>query len=164
MAAYALARIRYKPKFGNIYEGNAVEDFGSSESSILPIGTGNSITAPGWTMAAILGHAGPGPLFVKIDVEGYEYALKSEFSLLFSSRLRGVQLAIHPGLFARTQTGPALWRRVRAAWATWHLARQFNLHLGRPAIHKHRSLWRYILSDILLNPTPRGTDLVYERR
>jgi len=140
----------------------AVDSFGSSETSVLPLGGGETTTAPGWSMAAILSHAGPGPIFAKIDVEGYEYRLLSEFTTLLQRDLRGVQLAIHPGLQARTLSGP--FRRLRCAAATWRLARHFARHLGAPQIHRHRSLAAYIWSDILRNPAPRGTDLVYQRR
>jgi len=141
----------------------AVEGFGSSESSVLAVGTGGQHVVAGYSMTAILAHALPGPVFVKIDVEGYEYHLHTELAVLLSTDLRGVQLAIHPGLYARTLRGPALWRRLQTAVATLRLARLFVRRLGQPTIHKHRSVARYILADILLSPAPRGTDLVFER-
>lgn len=142
---------------------NAVDGFGSSESSLLNIGTGAQDTARGWSMAAILALAGPGPVFAKIDIEGYEYLVAAELAHLLTAELAGVQLAVHPDLYARTLTGPALWRRLRAALATWRLSRIFTPRFGAPGIHKHRSLLHYLLFGVLLRTKPRGTDLVFER-
>ena len=142
---------------------NAVEGFGSSESSLLAIGTGDQDTARGWRMTEILALAGAGPVFAKIDIEGYEYLVPSELAVLLSADLTGLQLAVHPELYARTLAGPALWRRWRAAFATWRLARLFAPRFGPPTIHKHASLLSYLVFGVLLQPKPRGTDLVFER-
>lgn len=142
---------------------NAVDGFGSSESSLLAIGTGTQDTARGWRMAEILALAGPGPIFAKIDIEGYEYLVPSELAVLLTADLTGLQLAVHPELYARTLTGPALWRRLRAALATWRLARLFQPRFGAPTIHKHASVLSYALFGIVLQTKPRGTDFVFER-
>lgn len=142
---------------------NAVDGFGSSESSILAIGTGAQDTARGWRMADILGLAGPGPIFAKIDIEGYEYLVASEIEGLLSANLSGLQLAVHPELYARTLSGPPLWRRLRTALATWRLVRPFTRRFGPPALHKHASVLSYVVSGVLLRTKPRGTDFVFGR-
>lgn len=142
---------------------NAVDGFGSSESSLLAIGTGARDSARGWRMTEILALAGPGPVFAKIDIEGYEYLVPTELAGLLTADLTGLQLAVHPDLYARTLTGPAALRRLRAALATRRLARLFTPRFGAPKIHKHGSLLSYLLFGVLLRVKPRGTDLVFER-
>jgi len=141
---------------------NAVDGFGSSESSVLAIGTGTSEAVPGWTMTAILALAPAGPIYAKIDIEGYEYMVQREVWALLDADLKGLQLAVHPGLYAQTLPGPRLWRTCRAVVATWRLARPFIRRFAAVSVHKHRSLLAYLLFGILLKADPRGTDLVFE--
>ncbi len=55
-------------------ELHEVDGFGSSESSILVNGSGAVTRVSGLTVADIMKPARAGPVFVKIDIEGYEYA------------------------------------------------------------------------------------------
>ncbi len=142
---------------------HAVDGFGSSESSVLAIGAGANQAARGWTAADILSHAKPGQVFVKIDIEGYEYLVKSEIARFLSPDLVGMQIALHPALYAETLKGPHLWRRLRAALMTRSLARVFAHHFGTPRIHKHRNLLSYLCFGIMLSSPPQGTDFVFER-
>ena len=74
---------------------NAVGEFGSSETSALPIGKVQSVIVRGLTIAEIMQEAGDGPCFVKIDIEGYEYEIAAELGKLGGySGLVGVQLAV----------------------------------------------------------------------
>lgn len=143
---------------------NAVEGFGSSETSALAIGDGASVEVEGCSMKKLLKTAGPGPLFVKIDIEGYEYAITRELKALDAPQVKGVQLAVHPALYEKTQTGPALFRRGRALLATFRLARLFR-HLERQtAVGKYPSLVTYLSQGIALAPTPRGADILFLNR
>ena len=45
--------------------------------------------------------AAAGPVFVKIDIEGYEYAAAPEIARFADYDLRGVQLAVHPQLLRK---------------------------------------------------------------
>lgn len=140
---------------------NAVGGFGSSETSILSVGDGGQDTAQGWPMQTLLAATGDGPVFVKIDIEGYEYLVQFELAHLRAARVTGIQIALHPALYARSLKGP--FRRLRAALATWRLNAMFRPVFGTPAIHKRGSVLSYLLFDILLKANPRGTDFVYER-
>ena len=85
---------------------HAIEEFGSSETSVLDIGTGGEQRAEGRSFAEILAPVRSETIFVKIDIEGYEYAIREEIEKLGGYRLKGMQLALHPQLFEKTLAGP----------------------------------------------------------
>ena len=142
---------------------NAVNGFGSSETSILDIGNSERVRVPGIRMDAILRHAGDSPVFVKIDIEGYEFAIKDEIARLRNHPLRGVQLSLHPQLYESTLKGNRVWRRLKTAWATWQFGQLFDGFLRGPSFAKFDSLAGYVIRGVLFRRKPRGADLVFER-
>ncbi len=141
---------------------NAVRGFGSSETSVLPIGEGPSVAVPGHRLAAVLDRAGRGPLFVKIDIEGYEFALADEFAAFAGRDIRGLQIALHPQLLERSLGGPAFLKRPRVALAVARLARRLGRQFPRVSIAGYDSVAGYILKGVLFRAKPKGIDFVYE--
>jgi FkbM family methyltransferase len=142
---------------------HAVDGFGSSETSILDIGGGESAVAPGITVNEIMRHAGSSPAFVKIDIEGYEFAAIGEIAKLRNYRVRGLQLAVHPQLFEKSLTGNRVWRRLRTAWKVWRLSRVIGGLFPAPTMAKYKSVSSYLVYGILFREQPRGADFVFER-
>jgi len=142
---------------------HAVDGFGSSETSALSIGDGPSHDVPGISMAALLAMTGEAPVFAKVDIEGYEYAIGAELAKLSHPRVRAVQIAVHPQLLAKS-LGGGIVARLRAALATWRLARAFKVSFGQPRLVKHSGVGTYILRAVLLRRRPKGADLLFERR
>lgn len=140
---------------------NAVEGFGSSETSALPIGDGPSVEVKGCPMEKLLEMAGPGPLFVKIDIEGYEYALADELRKLDLPQVKGLQLAVHPALYEKTLSGPKIFRRGRSVLATLRLAGLFGRLRRQAAVGKFPSLVTYLSQGVAFASKPRGTDLLF---
>ncbi len=143
---------------------NAVEGFGSSETSALAIGDGGSVEVEGRPMADILAAAGPGPVFVKIDIEGYEYKIVDELKALDAEKVKGVQLAVHPALYERTLSGLRLYRRGRTLMATLRLARLFGRLERAAAVGKFPSLMAYLTVGIAWQKEPKGADLLFLNR
>lgn len=141
---------------------NAVDGFGSSETSVLDIGDGESASVRGIDLDTIMALARGAPAFVKIDIEGYEFALCDEFAKLKTYRLRGLQLALHPALYARSLRGPALLRRLRAAWAVWLLLRALSAFLARPVFARYSGVTDYVLRGVIFRRAPKGVDAVFE--
>lgn len=142
---------------------HAVDGFGSSETSVLDIGKGASTAVRGLTMDEIMKHAGPFPAFVKIDIEGYEFAAAGEIAKLRKYNVQGVQLAVHPQLYERSLVGPRLWRRFRTAWRTWQLSMVFQGKFPAPSLAKFRSILSYIATGIIFRREPKGADFVFEQ-
>jgi FkbM family methyltransferase len=142
---------------------SAVDGFGSSETSVLDFGNSECATVSGIGMDEILRHAENAPVFIKIDIEGYEFVIKDEIAKLRNYPVRGVQIAVHPQLYERSLKGNRLWRRVRTAWATWQFGQLFNGFLRRPSFAKFDSLAGYVIKGVLFRRKPIGADLVFER-
>jgi FkbM family methyltransferase len=142
---------------------NAVEGFGSSETSILQIGDGECATVRGIGIDEIMREAGGSEVFVKIDIEGYEFAIADEIAKLRKYPVRGLQIAIHPQLYEKTLKGNRLWRRMKAAWATWQFGQLFNGFLPGPDFDKFGNLADYVVRGVLFRRIPKGADLVFER-
>jgi FkbM family methyltransferase len=140
---------------------NAVEDFGSSETSALAIGDGPSIEVKGCSMAQLLKEAGPGPVFVKIDIEGYEYEIEDELKALDTDQVTGVQLAVHPALYERTLAGFRPFRRGRTLAATLRLARLYTKLARSAAVGRFPGLATYLTRGVAFSPCPRGVDLLF---
>ena len=121
------------------------------------------VTASGVGIDKILSHAGNASVFIKIDIEGYEFAIRNEIAKLRRYRVRGLQIAIHPQLYEQTLNGNRLRRRLKAAWATWKIGQLFNGFLPGPSFAKFGSLAGYVIKGVLFRRTPRGADLVFER-
>jgi FkbM family methyltransferase len=143
---------------------HAVGGFGSSETSILDIGDGESAVTRGIRLDEIMQRAGPNPVFVKIDIEGYEFITSREIATLRHYPVRGLQLAVHPQLFERSLKGNRMWRRMRTSWSVWKLSRVLRGSFPLPALAKYRSVLSYLVFGILLADEPKGADFVFERR
>jgi len=143
---------------------NAVEGFGSSETSVLAIGDGESIAVPGIGLAALLERAEGAPVFVKIDIEGYEFIIADELARLSAPNVRGVQIAIHPQLYEKSLAGSRILARLRAAIATWRLGRMFAGSFAGPSLARYPSLGAYIVRGVLLRRKPKGADFLFERK
>ena len=142
---------------------HAVGGFGSSESSILDIGDGESAAVRGIGMDEIMAKAGAETTFVKIDIEGYEFAATAELARLRHYNVRGLQLAVHPQLLEKSLKGPWLLRRLRTAWKVWRLAKLFRPLFPPPRLAKYNSLANYIAWGVVFRKEPKGADLVFER-
>lgn len=142
---------------------NAVGEFGSSETSALDIGDGERLTVPGMRLDAILKHAGNAPVVVKIDIEGYEFAIRDEIARLRNYPVRGVQIAMHPQLYEKTLDGNLLIRRLKTAWATWQFGQLFHGFLRGPSFAKFGGPARYVIGDVLFRGKPKGAEIVFER-
>jgi FkbM family methyltransferase len=142
---------------------HAVGEFGSSETSMLDIGDGLSATATGLAMEDIMRQAGSSPVFVKIDIEGYEYLAGSEIAKLSQYRLKGVQIAVHPQLFERSLPGNFMAHRLLTVWRTWELSRTLG-GFSPPTIAKYGGIFNYLVFGILLRKSPKGADFLFERR
>lgn len=143
---------------------NALGEFGSSETSILDIGDGGSTEVSGIRLDDIMRLAGQGPVFVKIDVEGYEFALAYEIAALRNYSVKGLQLAVHPQLLERSMRGSLPLRRIKCAWAVWRLSRVLRGSLPPPALARFGSVLSYVLFGVVFKRQPKGADLVFERR
>ena len=144
-------------------ELHAPEGFGKSETSILPVGDSATATAPGVGIGTIMRQAEDGPVFVKIDIEGYEYQCRGELAGLRGYPLKGAQIAVHPQLYEASLEGGFLWRRLLTLWRTWQLSRVFHGLFPAPTLAKYPSILKYLLSGILFRKVPRGADFVFER-
>jgi FkbM family methyltransferase len=142
---------------------HAVDGFGSSESSILDIGDGSSAVSAGITLDEIMKHAGSSQAFVKIDIEGYEFAAAGEIAKLRNYNVRGLQLAVHPQLYEKSLAGGWLGRRLQTTWKAWRLARLFRGTFPAPTLAKYSSVLSYIALGIIFRKVPRGADFVFER-
>jgi FkbM family methyltransferase len=143
---------------------HAVDGFGSSETTALDLGEGERAAAQGLSLARIMAGIGQEPVFVKIDIEGYEFLAIREIAGLRGFRLRGLQLAVHPQLYERSLAGSLVWRRLRTLWATWRLCRLLRGLFPPPAFAKYRSVASYLVLGVLFRRAPKGADLVFERR
>jgi FkbM family methyltransferase len=143
---------------------NAVEGFGSSETSALAIGDGSSVTVPGCSMAELLEQAGPGPVFVKIDIEGYEYEIADELKRLDSEAIKGVQLALHPALYEKNLGGFPLFRRGRTILATLRLARLYQKLERAAHVGIFPGLAAYLTRGVALRSCPKGADVLFLNR
>jgi FkbM family methyltransferase len=142
---------------------HAVDWFGSSETSVLDLCDGERATVPGFGIDEILRRAGNAPVFVKIDIEGYEFAIEHEIAKLRDYPVRGVQIALHPRLYERSLKGNRVSRRVRTAWATWQFGQLFNGFLRGPSFARFDSLAGYVIKGVLFCRKPKNADLVFER-
>lgn len=143
---------------------HAVDGFGSSETSVLDIGNGGTASVPGLRLADIMAHAGEAPAFVKVDIEGYEYAMRDELSTLDGRRVRAIQLAVHPQLYERSLSAGRFRSRLKTALETWRLGRAFAKGFSGPSLVKFSGLIAYIVFGILLRKTPKGADFLFESR
>lgn len=143
---------------------NAVDGFGSSETSILAIGNGGQATVAGIGIDEIMRHAGGSPVFVKVDIEGYEFSIGTELARLRDYPVRAMQIAIHPQLLEKSLGGSRLMARLRTALAVWRLGRLFTASFSGPFLTKYSGLSTYILFGIVFRRSPRGADFLFENK
>lgn len=142
---------------------HAVDGYGSSETSVLEIGDGAEKPASGVSFADILALVRE-PLFVKIDIEGYEYVIRSEIEGLSRYRLKGVQCALHPQLYEATLAGHMVSRRSRTLAETRRMCRMFPGLFAPPRLGKYLGVADYLARGVLALRIPKGTDAVYMQR
>ena len=143
---------------------HAVDGFGSSETSVLDIGNGECRASAGLSLDAIMDHASGSPVFVKVDIEGYEYAMADELARLSGSPVRAIHMAVHPQLYEKSLGGSRVMRRLRTAHATWKLGRRFGNHFSGPRLVKYSGLVSYIAFGIVFRAVPRGADVLFESK
>lgn len=143
---------------------HAVDGFGSSETSVLDIGNGECSSCAGISLDEIMRHASGARAFVKIDIEGYEYAMAGQLARLKEFPVRAIHMAVHPQLLEKSLSGNRLMRRLRTAAATWRLGRLFGNHFSGPWLVKYPELISYILFGIVFRTVPRGADFLFERK
>lgn len=142
---------------------HAVGDFGSSETSILNLASGETAAARGVRIDDLMRKAGPDPAFVKIDIEGYEFIASGEIAALRKYPLRGLQLAVHPQLFERSLKGNRIWRRLRTGYAVWKLSRVLAGLFPPPGMAMYSGVMSYLVFGVLFRGKPKGADFVFER-
>ena len=142
---------------------NAVSGFGSSEATALGIGDGASLMVPGVSISDLMRHVGADPVFVKIDIEGYEYRIAAEIARLKEYRVRGIQCALHPGLYEKSLAGPWLWRRLRTFARTLQIGRMFAGSFEGPFMLGFPSFASYLVRGVLLRKVPKGKDILFLR-
>jgi FkbM family methyltransferase len=143
---------------------HAVDGFGSSETTALDLGSGESMDVTGISVDEIMRHAGNEQIFVKIDIEGYEYGSAGEMARFADYRLRGLQCALHPSLYERCLAGSRPARRMQTLLATAGLAR---LHRGLSAVPlgtRYSSMFSYLVFGVLFRTVPKGTDVLFTPR
>jgi FkbM family methyltransferase len=143
---------------------HAVDGFGSSETTALDLGAAESLEVPGISVKEIVRHAQNEQIFVKIDIEGYEYNIAHEIACFAAYRLTGMQIAVHPGLYERSLRGNRLARRWRTLLATVRLVRICRGLSAAPGRTKYRSLLSYLLFGVLFRIDPKGTDVIFTPR
>src|SRR5262249_18710362 len=144
---------------------NGLEGFGSSETSALAIGDGcPTVTVEGCSMADLLDRAGPGPLVVKIDIEGYEYEIADELRRLDSDEVKGIQLALHPALYEKSLSGFFPFRRGGTLLATWRLARLYRRFVRAAPVGIFPGLAAYLIRGVALRSCPKGADILFLNR
>jgi FkbM family methyltransferase len=141
---------------------HAVDGFGSSETSILDIGGEGAVEVAGLTAEKLLEAAGPGPLVVKIDIEGYEYEIVEELARLAAARPRGLQIAVHPQLYEKSLQTPRFLARPRTMWRTWTLYRALARQFAKARVRKYAGLPTYLAGGLLFRRAPRATDWSFE--
>jgi hypothetical protein len=140
-----------------------VGGFGSSETSALAIGDGESVTVPGLSIERVMTMAGEGPVFVKIDIEGYEYEIADEIAKLGQFHVKGVHVAVHPQLYAKTLPGLKFLRRFKAAAATRKLAQRLARSFSGFEMTPKSDLWFHLARNIVLRASPKGIDFLFRR-
>lgn len=140
---------------------HAVDGFGSSETTALDVGTGETCEATGISVDEVMSHAGASEIVVKIDIEGYEYQILSEMIRFGSHPVKAMQVAVHPALYERTLRAPGPLARLLTLFATYRFVRSFQGLSGRPLRAKYRTVLAYLALGILFSITPRGTDLLF---
>jgi FkbM family methyltransferase len=143
---------------------SAIDGFGSSEATALALGSSETVEAPGHAVGEIMRKAADAPLFVKIDIEGYELSIAQEIGRFADYRLKAMQCAVHPGLYERSLLGSRVTRRGKTLLA---LARLAGIRRGlsvRPPPTKYPSMFSYLVFGVLLRAVPKGADLVFTPR
>jgi FkbM family methyltransferase len=87
---------------------------GNSGSSLLMLNPKSSWEVPMVDICAFVdAHAGGGRVFMKIDIEGYEYRLLRVLLPMWKRHRATVFLALHPQVLSRLVEGNGLWDKLR---------------------------------------------------
>lgn len=148
---------------GGTVDLHAVKRWGSSMSTVVADPkrqTGETQTTKAVTLDALVDGAGDAPVFIKMDIEGGEYAVADQIAALDARRLRGFLLAVHPQILAAALGGPL--RRLRAAWRTWRLLGAVPLRRARvPGTDRPFRRLGYVLGGILFSRFVRGANVLF---
>ncbi len=136
---------------------------GSSVSSLLPDAKSERVIVRGISVQVINDLAGDNARLVKIDIEGYEYAFGSELCKLAGPKTRGLQIALHPMLIAKSSRWPLPFNRFAAVWQTYTLTKKLAEKFGKAKVRDFSSLWTYLAIGILFRIKPRGTELEFSQ-
>jgi FkbM family methyltransferase len=139
---------------------NSVSGFGSSETSALGIGDGESVSVPGLSLSALMARVPDGPVFVKVDIEGYEYQIMQEIAKLKHYEVKGLQCAVHPMLLENSLKGPLFLRRLQVLLATIRLWRTLGPIGKSRSVPRYGSFLGYLVSGVFLRSSPKGTDFL----
>jgi len=139
---------------------NAIDGFGSSETTALDLASGDSLEVPGISVETIMRDISREQIFVKIDIEGYEYRILPEIARFADYQLRGLQCALHPALYERSLRGKLPARRMRTLLTTAKIAWLRRDLSAAPLGAKYTSIFSYLLFGVLFRAVPRGTDLI----
>jgi FkbM family methyltransferase len=140
---------------------HAIDGFGSSESTALDLGSGGVLEVPAIDVDGIMRHVSGEQVFVKIDIEGYEYRIRGEIARFSGYKLRGLQCAVHPQLYERCLKGNWLARRFATLAATAGFVRLERGLRAAPFPSKYGSMFSYLVFGVLFRAVPRGTDLIF---
>jgi FkbM family methyltransferase len=143
---------------------NAVDGFGSSETTALAVGSRETFAAVGISVAEIMRHAAGERIFVKIDIEGYELKIAGEIARFADYPLIGMQCAVHPEIYERAMGGGRLARRARTFMATLAFARMHRGLSASPAPTIYASIFSYLVFGVLFRAVPKGIDMIFTPR
>lgn len=137
--------------------------FGESSSSVLHSSSAQSVKVSGITLREIIAQTDR-PVFIKIDIEGLEYYLEKVIFDIDLQRVKGMQIAVHPHLYARSLRNHLFRKRWRTYKKTLELFRdRTSLQRCNPAslpgTARRHIFWRRKMTgwDILYhNPDFQG--------
>jgi FkbM family methyltransferase len=141
---------------------NAVGGFGSSESSILPLASRESVEVPCVSFSSLMAKTVGRKACVKIDIEGYEYFLTDELKSMGRPDVKSVYVSLHPALFRKALDGSLFRKNIRVAARTWAFRNAIpNFKLKMTWYNRFRFM-RYCFRKCLFKRSgPGGYDLLF---
>lgn len=135
----------------------AFQAFGDSQTSALYASRQESIEVEGIHLSRLVDAAEGSPIFLKIDIEGYEFSIIDQLAELDPNQVRAISLSIHPTHYARALPGASKWKAAKDTFALVRALRQ-NFRLQTPyALFK-------ALSRLFRDRASRNDDLQFVAR